>query len=507
MKLQISIAAALIFAFSAAGTWAAPAPPAPTEATLKAACATQAAAEETASTTHHVATIRGARVTYEATAGTLTIRNAAGKPTASMFYVAYTLEPRRPSRPVTLLYNGGPGSSSVWLHLASFGPRRVELDAPDLSRNAPHRLVDNDNSLLPETDLVFLDAINTGYSRPLEDAKPEDFLTADSDIDAFARGVERYLTLQNRWNAPKYLFGESYGTSRSAGLVDRLQKDGLQMSGIIQLGSILELTKALASTERGYLANIPTYAVTAAYHGAVAKPADMDAFVSEVIGWTEGPYSQALTMGHDLPEATKTVLARQMSAYTGLSVPYLVQNHLRISPDMFRSELLREKGRLIGELDTRFVMDASSGDRAAAYDPSYFGVSRAILSTAHDYLRDELGFRTDLEYRRAYSGSSLSGFDFRRTNGSGLANYGPDLAEAMMNNPHLVVLAMNGLYDLSTPFYGARYDYRQLMIPASLTANIRIREYAAGHMAYTDPGVLHQMLSDIDEIYRSGQVK
>ncbi len=457
--------------------------------------------QEVSSTTRHTATVNGRKVDYTAVAGTLTLRDDAGTATASMFYVAYLLEPNDARRPVTFFYNGGPGSSSMWLHMASFGPRRVVIDTPHMSANAPHRLVDNDATVLTKTDIVFLDAINTGYSRPLGDTKPEAFLTADADIDAFTKGIMRFLTVHQRWNSPKYLFGESYGTSRSAGVAARLQAEGAQLNGLIQLGSILDIARILAEGDAMYKSVLPTYAMTAAYHGRIAKPQDQAVFIREVTDWVEGPYSVALAKGDALPSQERRQLAEQMSKYIGLPASYLVEQNLRVTPDEFRAQLLHDQGEVIGELDTRFTaLEVNGKADEPSFDPSASGVFRPIIATFQTYVRDELNFKTPMVYRRAFAGA-FPKFDFRRTNGAGLAQYGPDLAVAMKINPNLKVLSFNGLYDLSTAFYGAQLDYAHLGLPAQFLPNIRQLYYGSGHMAYVDGPVARSMSQEMQRFY------
>lgn len=492
----LGIAVALAAAVPA---WAA-APAATSEEAVQPDEAAKASAIEAQSVTKHSGRINGRDLKYTAVAGTLTLRDDAGKPTASMFYVAYLLGSGDARRPITFFYNGGPGSSSLWLHMASFGPRRVVLEAPDPSANPPHRMIDNDASLLPYTDLVFLDAINTGFSRPLGETKTEAFFTADADIDAFALGIQRFLTIQNRWNSPKYLFGESYGSSRSAGLVKRLQRDGAQLNGIIQLGSILDIARLLRKGDQESVANFPTYALTAAYHGKARKPADQTAFIEELRNWTDGPYAQALAKGHLLDPATKQAVARQMAAYTGLAEAFFLQNDLRVTPTQFRTELLRDRGAVVGELDSRFLGDVATPDAGSDFDPSWSNVFRPMISLWNGYVRAELKFDTKLQYRRAYQGA-FSMFDFRRKNTTAFAYYGQDLADAMTENPKLKVYSLNGLYDLSTVFHGADMDYRELRIAPGLVPNIRYFYYDAGHMAYVDDATRRAIVRDVAAIY------
>ncbi|MBV9748700.1 MAG: peptidase S10, partial [Acetobacteraceae bacterium] len=258
---------------------------------------------ETASVSHGSVTVNGRAIAYTATAGTVTIRDDEGKPTASMFYVAYTADGARhnPNRPVTFFYNGGPGSSSMWLHLGSLAPVRVFTDAPNPSRNAPFNLGPNPDSLIDKSDLVFVDAIGTGYSRPLGDAKGTQFWGVDQDADAFARGIQRYLSINDRWNSPKFLFGESYGTTRSGALAYQLQDRGVQLNGVVLLSSILNYGIRTPGFDNLYVTYLPSYAATAWYHNRLQnKPADLEAFLREVRGYARGPYLAALAKGQDI---------------------------------------------------------------------------------------------------------------------------------------------------------------------------------------------------------------
>jgi carboxypeptidase C (cathepsin A) len=481
-----------------------PAPPLPTPvgAPSLSRDMLQDQAAETASETEHSVVVQGKRIIYRAIAGTLTIRDGEGKPTASMFYVAYLAKSASEARPITFLYNGGPGSSSVWIHMASFGPRRVTIDKPDESTsNPPYRLIDNDASLLPTSDLVFLDAINTGYSRPLGDAKPDAFMSADTDIDSFARAIERFLEIHRRWSSPKYLFGESYGTTRSAGLVNRLQKDGAQFNGVIMLGSVLDFPRIANTDDRLFISDLPTYALTAVYHHKVPAPQDQNKFIEEVIDWAEGPYARGLAKGYQLPLDEKTALAHTMAGYSGLSEKYIVDNNLRVTPNRFRAELLRDRGLVMGELDTRFVGPELAGFHdEPSYDPSGNGVFRTILAGFHDYLADDLDFHTNLPYR-FYDAETSRNFNFNRRAAHTIGIYGDDLSQAMTVNPRLHILSLNGRYDLSTSFYGAMYDYAHLNIAPQIQRNIRSEFYAAGHMAYIDDRVRRNIAAEVSEFY------
>jgi len=466
-----------------------------------------ASAHEIHKVTHHSAVIAGRPLAYTATAGTLTIRDDEGKPTASMFYVAYTTG--APGRPVTFFYNGGPGSSSLWLHMGSLGPVRVRTDSPQSTHNAPFDYSDNNESLLDKSDLVFIDAIGTGYSRPLGDVKLEKFWGTDADIDAFARGIERYLTVNARWNSPKFIFGESYGTTRSAGLSYRLQQDGVQLNGVVLLSSILNYGRRAPGFDQEFINYIPSYAATAVYHNRLAeKPTDLSAFLQTVREWARGPYAHALAQGQDLPEAERQAVAKQMAAYTGLSVQYLLESDLRVPLDHFRKELLRDQRRTLGRYDSRFEgIDADAAGEGTEYDASDTGITGAFVSAFHDYLTRDLGFETDMTYRSTFYSAGLKwDFDHRPPNargygGTNQADVALDLSAAMRENPHLKVYSLNGLYDMATPFFGTEYDLGHMQLDPTLRANLRFAYYPSGHMVYLNPEALKSMKRDLSHFY------
>jgi carboxypeptidase C (cathepsin A) len=463
---------------------------------------------EVARTSRHTVTIGGRTIPYTATAGTLTLRDDDGKPIASMFYVAYVADRAKGEgdRPITFFYNGGPGSSSMWLHMGSFGPRRVVTSAPNPTPAAPFAVVNNENSLLDKTDIVFLDAIGTGYSRPLGDTKGQAFWGVDEDIDGFTRGITRYVTLNHRWNSPKFLFGESYGTLRSAGLVYALEQQGMPFNGVILLSSILNYGVRDAGFDQIYVTYLPSYAVTAAYHGKIAKPADMQAFLQETRDWARGPYQAALAKGHNISPAELDAVAKQMSAYTGVSADYLKQVNLRLDLTRFRKELLRDRRRAVGRLDSRFTGTESdpAGD-GPEYDPADAQSSGAYVSAVHDYLERELGYVTEMAYRPSGNGINQAWNWKHKPPGANrpanVANTAQDLGAAIRQNPHLMVYSLNGIYDMATPFFGAEYDLAHMWLEPELRGNVRFAYYPSGHMVYLHPDSHRQMKADVAKFY------
>jgi carboxypeptidase C (cathepsin A) len=457
--------------------------------------------------TRRRAVIAGRPVDYTATAGTLTLRDDEGKPTASMFYVAYTTGD--PRRPVTFFYNGGPGSSSMWLHMGSLGPVRVRTDSPASTHNAPFTVSDNNDSLLDKSDLVFLDAIGAGFSRPLGDTKLAAFWGTDPDIDAFARGIERYLTINARWNAPKFIFGESYGTTRSAGLSYRLQQDGVQLNGVILLSSILNYGRRDPGFDQELVNYMPSFAAAAAYHNRLATPpADLPAFLREVRDWARGPYALALAKGQDLSDPERRAIAAQMSAYTGLSPAWILENDLRVTPGRFRKELMRDQRLTLGRYDDRFTgADVDAAGETPEYDPSDTGITGAFVAAFHDYLARDLDYQTDLSYRPTYYSAGLE-WDFRHKapgdrgpGGTNQADVALDLSAAMRENPHLLLYSLNGIYDLATPFFGTEYDLGHMQLGPALRGNVRFSYYPSGHMVYLNPEALKSMKADLARFY------
>ena len=455
-------------------------------------------------------TVGGRRIAYVVTPGTVTIRDDEGAPIASMFYVAYVADRAKdaPERPITFLFNGGPGSSSMWLHMGSFAPIRVETPTTSTAGPAPFRIVPNSQSLIDRSDLVFIDAVGTGLSRPLGKAKGPDFWGVDPDIDAFAKAIQRYLTLNNRWNSPKYLLGESYGTLRAAGLVRTLQERGTQMNGVILLSSILNYGIRNPGYDQIYVMYLPSYAAAAWYHERLQnRPASLEPFLTEVREYARGPYLAALARGDDLADSERDAVAQQLSRYTGLSTAFLIRNNLRVDLPRFRKELLRDQNRTIGRLDSRFLgIDFDAAGEAPEYDPTDAAVSGAYIGALNDYLFGRLGFRTDLFYRPNFSREIGRAWNQAHV-GPGserpmpVADTALDLGLAMRQNAHLQVLSLNGYYDLATPFSGVEYDLKHLRLDPALRKNIQFAYFESGHMVYLRPEALAPLKARLERFY------
>ncbi|MEH3102927.1 MAG: peptidase S10 [Sphingomonas phyllosphaerae] len=456
-------------------------------------------------------TVAGKRLGYTATAGTLTIRDIEGKPTASMFYTAYTLDGTKPGtkRPITYFYNGGPGSPTFWLHMGSFAPVRLQTGSPEFIRPAPYDFGPNPYTLLDKTDMVFLDAIGAGYSRPLGDAKPSDFYGTDEDADAFAKAILRYSTKFGRWNSPKFIFGESYGTLRSGALAYQLQDRGMALNGVVLLSSIMNYGYRQPGLDQVYLNYLPSYAATAWYHNRLAnRPADVATVVQQARDFAVGPYMSALAKGQNISAEERDSVARRMSELTGLSPDFLIRSNLRVDLPRFQKELLRGTRQTVGRFDSRYVgVDSDAAGERPESDVSSDAISGAFIATFNDYATHTLGYQTDMPYR--LSARDAKGWTWNWKHDSPLRGGGQqnnpntavDLAAAMRGNPYLQVLSMNGWYDMATPFFGTENDLGHMMLEPAQQRNLSFTYYPAGHMTYLNPDALVAMKRDLSAWY------
>ncbi len=470
---------------------------------------------ERTSVTAHQMTLNGKQLHYTATAGTLLIRNEEDKPYGSIFYVGYTLDGADPkTRPITFLYNGGPGSATLWLHMGSVGPVRVVTDSPQATGSGPYQVVPNQYTLLDQSDLVFIDAPLTGYSRAVGKATVKDFAGVDQDLHAFSKFIERYLSVNNRWNSPKFLFGESYGTTRSAGLSAVLQEDGVALNGITLLSSVLNYNASVgAGLEVSYVNYLPSYAAIAFFHKKLPQmPSDMAPFLEQARVFARGEYAEALAEGDKLPPAKVDEIAAKLNHFTGLSVEYIKEAKLRINPSRFRRELLRGEGDILGRYDARF--EGTEPDNAGEYpdyDPSDTGIAGAFVATVHDYLGRELKYETTDEYK--LSANTIGQWDWHHHPAGGgpggreqlLPYVAGDLADTIRQNPKLQVLSANGWFDLATPFFETEYELNHMMLTPTLQKNVRFTYYPAGHMVYLNVDALRQMRDDLRGFYAQAE--
>ena len=467
--------------------------------------------KETSSATRHSLSLNGQSLSYTATAGTLLIKNDKDEPTASMFYVAYTLDGVKDlrRRPVTFLFNGGPGSSSMWLHMGSFAPVHVLTVDGQATPPAPYQLVDNPNSLLDKTDLVFVDAIGTGFSKTVGKGEGKDFYGVDQDIQAFGQFIQRYVGLNGRWNSPKFLLGESYGTTRAAGLASWLQQKDLSLNGIVLVSSWLipydGLFGPAYAIDEQYELVLPTMAATAWYHDKLSpKPADLAKFLDEVRAFALGDYATALAKGSKLGAAERQAVAQKLAAYTGLSSDYVLKANLRVTAGRFEKELLRDQGRTTGQLDARFLgIDIDSVGEFTEYDAADAAFGPVIVGAFNDYVRSQLNFGKDLVYKPT-SYDVGNDWDWHHQVGGQkypLFDVAEDLRQAMTQNPHLLVFSANGYFDFATPFFQTEYTLDHMGLDPTLVKNIRYAYYPSGHMIYMHPDAAKTMKSDLAKFY------
>ncbi|HET6726076.1 MAG TPA: peptidase S10 [Gammaproteobacteria bacterium] len=464
--------------------------------------------------------INGDRIEYTAIAGIMVLkdRDKHDKPYASMSYVAYIKKgvDNHDNRPITFFYNGGPGSSTVWLHMLAFGPKRVVVGNGTLTPPAPYRLVNNGSSLLDATDMVFIDAPGTGFGRVIGKkeggvGKPKDVWGIDPDSKAFTQFIARWLTEHSRWNSPKFLFGESYGTTRSAVLSYDLQNHSIDLNGVILLSSILNFDISVDGPQSNpginisYATGLPSYAATAWYHHKLPnQPKDLAPFLKQVEHYAMTDYLQALNLGNTIGDAQKRKVAEQLHQYTGLPVDYIMKDDLRIAGGQFAHELLGESERITGRLDSRYSGPAldpmAEGGR---YDPMDSSIDSPTIAEFNDYIRNTLHFGKGMlyrpsAYRQIYSSGEGWSFKHREPgfgSSSGTPNVMPDLAAAMKHNPNMKVMLAGGYFDLGTPFFAAEYEMYQLNIPKDLQDNISYHFFPSGHMVYLNPKA-HKGLHD-----------
>jgi carboxypeptidase C (cathepsin A) len=484
-------------------------------------------------------TIEGRRLDYDAYAGTLVVhpkdwddvaQNAPKdedknpRPEASMFYVAYfrtadknANDKPAPSRPVTFVFNGGPGSSTVWLHMGAFGPRRVVTLDDSHTPAAPYALVNNEYSLLDASDLVFIDAPGTGFSRIAGTEREKAFYGVDQDAHAFADFIDQFLSKYGRWNSPKYLFGESYGTTRAAVLVSLLETEHLvDFNGVMMLSQILNWDaspdgpQSNPGTDLPYELALPTYAAAAWYHHKLPNaPPDLGTLLTEVEHFAMNDYAQALAAGSALPLPQRDAIAARLHEYTGLPVSYILKADLRISGGEFEQTLLGDADLTTGRLDSRFsgpAMDPLS--KEADYDPQFAAISSAYVSSFNNYVRKELKYGQDKAFKPEIDNGKWD-FKHRHPGDSdpqrGSVNVMPDLAVAMKYNPNLHVMLNAGYFDVATPFYQGVYEMQHLPIPASLQKNIEFAQYQSGHMVYAHEPSLKELHAKVADFIRRTQ--
>jgi carboxypeptidase C (cathepsin A) len=452
--------------------------------------------------TDHTITVAGQELAYTATAGTLVLKDDAGKPKASIFFIAYTKkgEADLGNRPLTFSFNGGPGSSSVWLHLGLLGPRRVISGDVDQQVPPPYRLVDNEYTLLAASDLVFIDPVSTGYSRAAQGEEAKQFHGLEKDIESVGEFIRLYVTRFKRWRSPKFLIGESYGTTRAVGLAGHLQtRHGLYLNGLMLVSVVLDF--ATLSFEPGhdlpYLLYLPTYAATAWYHGRTDTDRwrEVRELLREVEQFALNDYALALLQGDRLGEERRRELVARLAGYTGLAPDYIERTNLRVEIFRFCKELLRQQRRTVGRLDSRFSgFDRDAAGEHPEVDPSYSAILGPYTGAFNAYVREELGFVNDLPYEILTS--LYETWDYSKHQNK-FVNVAETLRAAMAQNPYLRVLVANGYYDLATPYFATEYTFNHLALEPALRDHITMTYYEAGHMMYVHEPSLAQLQDDL----------
>jgi len=465
-------------------------------------------------TTEHSITVGGRTLAYTVTTGTMVLREEAEKkgeegasdghqPKASVFFTAYVL--RDPGdiarRPVTFSFNGGPGSSSVWLHLGVLGPKRVVMDEVGNLPPPPFRLADNAHTLLESSDLVFIDPISTGYSRPVVGEKAKEFHTFKKDIESVGDFIRLYTSRYRRWLSPKFLIGESYGTTRAAGLSGYLQdRHGMYLNGLMLISSVLDFaTLDFGPTnDLPCILYLPSYAATAWYHKRLAPELqkDLQATLREVEKFALDEYAPALMKGAALPEAERKQIAAKTARYTGLSAEWIERANLRIEILRFTRELLRSERRSVGRLDSRFTgIDRDAVGESMNHDPSMDNIMGPYTAVFNDYVRGDLGYESDLPYE-ILSFKTNEQWRFSEHENR-FVEVAETLRKAMTVNPHLKVFVANGYYDLATPYFATEYTFHHLELDPTLRGNVAMGYYEGGHMMYVHEPSLAQLNKDL----------
>jgi carboxypeptidase C (cathepsin A) len=453
----------------------------------------------------HSVTINGQKLDYTAVAGTILLRDNEDKPTAGIFYVAYTKdgETNLARHPITFSFNGGPGASSVWMHLGLLGPRRVLLKEDGSSLPPPYQLVDNEFSLLDESDLVFIDPVSTGFSRAVKPDDAKKFHSVESDLRSVASFIRLYCTRNTRWGSPKFIIGESYGTTRAAGLSGELREhQRMNVNGIMLVSTVLNFeTIAFArGNDLPYVLYLPSYSAAAWYHQKL--PPDLQQLpVTEVMAkadtFATRDYNHALMLGTALPAETRRATVKELARFTGLSEEFIDRANLRVPMSRFAVELLRAENRVIGRFDARYkgyVRDRLAG--GMEYDPTLEAVASVFASTFNDYVRSELNYKSDLPYE------ILTGLDWDWGEQNRYLNVAETLADSLTRNPYLRVHVSIGDYDLATPWSAVQYTFNHLQVDPELAKNITLDTYTAGHMMYLNLPDLKKQKADLARFIR-----
>lgn len=457
--------------------------------------------KEVTSQTKHTVTIDGKKIEYEATAGTMALKDEDGKPQASIFYTAYTKPGEDAAeRPVCFCFNGGPGSSSVWLHMGAFGPRRVAFTEDGKALPPPAKLVENEGSLLDLTDLVFIDPVSTGFSRAADEKNAKQFHGVQEDLNSVGEFIRLYTTRNGRWKSPKYLAGESYGTTRAAALANHLQSRlGMRLNGVLLVSAVLNFgtIRFDEGNDLPYTLYLPGYAATAWYHKKLEPDLqkDLKLTLTEAEVFAKGEYQQALHKGLELTDSERAEVAAKVARLTGLSKEFVLRSDLRVEGQRFMRELLRDRGQTVGRYDSRYLgKDATDAGERPEYDPSYAAVQGTYTEGFNSYVRGNLKFESDLPYE------ILTGRVQPWNYGSATNRYlnvAPALRSALTTNADLRVFVANGYYDLATPYAATQYTFNHLGSDRKLLDRVTMAYYEAGHMMYVHKPSLVKLRKDV----------
>ncbi len=457
-------------------------------------------------TTNHAVRVNGRRLNYKVTTGFMPIRDDRTNETeAKIFYMAYTLEGADKKRPLMFSFNGGPGSSSVWLHLGALGPKRVKMLDTGFMPPPPYQLVDNEETWLTETDLVFIDPVGTGFSRALDEKKASKFFSVNGDIQSVGEFIRLYLSREERWSSPLFLVGESYGTTRAAGLAGYLFEKGIAFNGIALVSSVMNFQSIRFADSNDLPLNLifPSYTATAWYHKKL--PADLQSKPLETVlreseNFVVSEFAPALLKIDRLSESEKQSLLEKFSRYTGLSRDFIDQNNFRVELSQFMKELKRSERQIVGRLDSRFTgINKNAAGDSPEFDPSMTAIRPPYTATFNDYVRRELGFKTDLEYY--ILGGGIGRWDWNVNNG--YAETSSSLRSAMQKNPYMKVFVASGYYDMATPYFATEYTLSNMNLDPILRRNISVRYYEGGHMMYIEVGSLRKLKRDFVEFMSS----
>lgn len=464
----------------------------------------------------HEAQIDGKRLGYTATAGTLIMRDDAGKAIAEFGYTAYVKKgSNAATRPIMFAWNGGPGSASMWLHMGVLGPQLTVVEDLKVNGKGPFRRVNNPYSIIDKADLVMVDPVGTGYSRAVGDAEGKDFWGVDNDIRSVSDFIVQYLTDNNRWTSPKFILGESYGGMRAGGVsYDLLTRYNIGLNGVVLVSPYMDVAGGggvgVANMAIGYTMTLSGYAATAWFHDALEnKPEDFLGFLAEVDAFAIDGYLSALVKGARASQAERQAVAEQLGAYTGTSADFWLAANLRVTEGQFVQELLRTRGQLAGRIDSRFANYTTNAlAESMPFDPYMSSVGPAFVATFNDYYRKDLGVEMDRQYvvsGNLYKDWDRSHKDPANSYPSPVADTGIDLAHAIIRNPDMKVMVQQGYFDLATPYRATEYFIDQMPLPESLRANVAIKYYKAGHMMYVNPSSLVQFRKDLAEFVTENQ--